>query len=110
MLSSIVGIAQTHSCLIPAICDDNGIDIQLHKRVIKFISSAMKSQNIVVNTCINLAINGSRSELSNSINLICFKYKICKYKLNVHDVYKCVFEDDLIVETKASIVRETFCR
>ena len=74
--------ATTHSALLHCICNDNDIDHQLHRRVTKFVSNCVNSKNTVTKLCATLAINGSSSNISSSINHICSKYNIPKYKLN----------------------------
>ena len=72
----------THSNLLHLICQDNTIDIQLHRRFVKFHSSLCKSMNTYVNICVNMALNGSSSSYSNSVNRIALIYHVDKHKLN----------------------------
>ena len=80
----------------------------------KCINSALKSKNIIVKTCINQAINGSDSEISRTINLLCYKYNISKKDIYIDNVFcnlntaniKC--QTDPETERKASLKRD-FC-
>jgi hypothetical protein len=71
---------RTHNVLLNLICDDIPIEAQLHKRFIKFLVNIINSSNECVNICGNLALNGSCSQVSKSINYVCHQYGICKYK------------------------------
>ena len=72
---------RTYSNLIPLICEDFDVDIQLHLRVLEFAKGLMSSSNCCTRLCRKLAINGSHSELSNSINFIFSKYNLNKYHI-----------------------------
>ena len=61
---------RTHSNLLPLICDDIPIDLQIYRRFMKFTHSLSVSQNRLVSRCLALALGGSRSRTSNSISLI----------------------------------------
>ena len=61
---------RTHSKYLPLICDDLPIDVQLFKRLNKFLNKALCSSNGCVKTCGHLAINGSGSSVSESINVV----------------------------------------
>ena len=70
------------------ICGDIPIDAQLHKRFIKFMYNIMNSKNKCVNICGKLAIYGSRSQTSCSINYVCDKYGLCKYFFHLKSLSK----------------------
>ena len=61
------------------VCNDLPPEGQLHLRTLKFVSALSKSSNSVVNMCYRLTLNGSRSAISNSLNVICQKYGLNKY-------------------------------
>ena len=48
---------------MPFICGDVPIDIQMHKRVFKFIYGLIESGNDYNNICLKLAINGISSQI-----------------------------------------------
>ena len=61
---------RTHSKYLPLLCDDLPIDVQLFKRLNKFLNKALCNSNICIKICVDLAINGSGSSVSESINVI----------------------------------------
>ena len=70
---------RTHSNLLPYICCDKNIDVQLHQRFIRFICNALDSDNKCVALSCKLALFGSQSPTCNSINYVCHKYFLNKY-------------------------------
>ena len=71
----------THCALLSFICNDLPVDIQMHKRVFKFIFSLIESGNIYNNMCFLLATNGSGSSICNTLNYLCHKYNFNKLHL-----------------------------
>ena len=69
---------RAHNVLLNLICDDFKIETQLHKRIVKLIHSIVTSKNECVNICGKMSLNGSRSNLVNSINYICYRYGLNK--------------------------------
>ena len=76
---------KTHSNLVHLICNDVDIDVQLHRRLLKFINSCVNSKNKKL--CCTLALQGSGSNVSDSINFLASTYKFDKY--NMPSVIKC---------------------
>ncbi len=70
---------RTHNALVHLVCNDLPPEGQLHLRTLKFVSALSKSSNSAVNLCYRLMLNGSRSAISNSLNVICQKYGLNKY-------------------------------
>ena len=70
-----------HNNLLHLICDDLDIDVQLHKRFLKFFHQIIHCSNTVVRTFANLAVSGSRSSVCRSLNYILSKYGIPKATL-----------------------------
>ena len=79
---------RTHNALLNFICGDIPIDAQLHKRFVKFMYNIMNSKNKCVNICGKLAIYGSQSQTSCSINYVCDKYGLCKYFFHLKSLSK----------------------
>ena len=52
-------------------CNDLPVDIQMHKRVSKFIFCLLESGNGYIKICLQLAINGSTSQMYRTINYVC---------------------------------------
>ena len=71
--------SRTHSCLLPIICNDYPIEVQLHKRVLKFVRNLENSENKCVKLCFDLMSNGSGSSVSRSLHYIVSLYNITKY-------------------------------
>lgn len=61
----------THCDMLHRICDDNPIHEQLYSRFCKFFCTVVSSDNVITRTCSQLAMNGSGSNVSNNISLIC---------------------------------------
>ena len=78
---------KTHSDLVHLLCDDEDVDVQLHCRQLKFIKNCLSNENTIIRLCGQLAINGSKSDVSCSINHICYLYNLNKYSLNMNN--KC---------------------
>ena len=70
---------RTHSCLLYLIINDLPLDGQIHLRIIKFFNCMYK--NNVMSLCDRLASNGSGSPVSNSLNFICYLYRVGKSDL-----------------------------
>ena len=75
----------THSSFLNLLCNDLPIDSQLHLRFLKFCHQCLISSNSCLRLCSRLAMNGSRSNLCNSLNFICHKYNITKRSLTYLD-------------------------
>jgi hypothetical protein len=72
---------RTHNVLLNLICSDFSVDTQLHKRFMKFFNHVINSENNCIRICGRLAMHGSRSNVCNSLNYICSKYNLDKYKV-----------------------------
>jgi hypothetical protein len=70
---------QSHCDLLPYICKDTPITVQLHSRFLKFFVSLWYSSNAIVSTCSKVCMHKSQSRVSASLNHVCSKYKLCKY-------------------------------
>jgi len=107
---------RTHCDLLNLICNDLPIDVQMHKRMIKFIHNSINSDNICIRTCLSLAYNGSQSVMCDNINYIFHKYGISKssfssQKLNtvLSNLYKISYDVD--TESTANVIKELLiCR
>jgi hypothetical protein len=60
---------RTHCALLPLICDDLPINVQLNKRFSNFFTNIRISQNVLVKYCGHLAVAGSRSACCNNLNI-----------------------------------------
>ena len=69
---------KTHSNLLPLVCNDKPINLQLYKRFIKFFSSIINNNNSVISLCGELALQGSNSSACNNLNVISYQCKIDK--------------------------------
>ena len=65
---------RTHSALLPLLVDDLPVDMQLHKRFLKFFFSCVHSSNEVISMCSFLALRGSGSNAAKSIEFLCTLY------------------------------------
>ena len=69
----------THSVLLPILCNDLNIDCQLHKRVIKFFACLANSGNIYNKLTLQLITQGNKSKMSNSFNHLSYIYGFNKH-------------------------------
>ncbi len=91
---------KTHCALLNIICDDLPVDVQLHKRFIKFYQSCLKSGNICIQMCSKLVMNGSGSDVCDSLTFLAHKYNFQRedvlrlniQRLNVFDVTDSVLQ------------------
>ena len=72
---------RTHGYLLPGICDDNVIEQQLHNRSLNFVRSCLHSTNSVLRICINRALNGSHSAISNTMAFLRHRYYLSSESL-----------------------------
>ena len=72
----------THCNLLPGICNDFPVEVQLYLRLVKFVNSCLVVDNSSVSLCIKLALQGSGSSLSSSISYLSYKYSIDKNMFN----------------------------
>ena len=79
---------RTHCNLLNLICDDSPVDIQLHSRFMNFIKSCLNdnSDNECVHICIQHVLHGSKSNVCNSLTLMCSKYMIDRFADNFKTV------------------------
>ena len=89
---------RTHSVLLPLICDDYPVHIQLCKRFVKFSKNILNHSNTIISLCGKLAILGSNSSVCSSLNYVSSTLKFNKFCLlskttNVSDnINKCTNE------------------
>ena len=69
----------THSVLLPIICNDLNIDCQRYKRVLKFFATLAKSDNIYNKLTLRLITQGNNSRMSHTFNHLSYKYGFNKY-------------------------------
>jgi len=72
---------RTHSMLLHRICQDIPIEDQIYIRFIKFFSTLLLSSNPIVTLCVSLALNGSRSSISNTISHISLLTNIPRHEI-----------------------------
>jgi len=72
---------RTHCHLLPYMCNDLPVDVQLHTRFLKFFHTAVNSDNMYTKLCAKLAREGSNSSVSKSLTFITQQYRIVKSKL-----------------------------
>ena len=71
---------------MPCIVNDLPVEIQIHKRFLKFFSLCLNSENNVLQICSRLVINGSNSVMCKNLNHILSKYNFLQstYDINVY--------------------------
>ena len=78
---------RAHSRLLHLLCDDAPVDIQIHRRFVKFFTSCYQSSNKLLALASKLVLNGSRSGTCNSLNYVCYTYNLDKISLVNHPTY-----------------------
>ena len=68
----------THGDLLPGICHDRSIELQLLSRSLNFVRNAAKSENILLKTSIGIALNGSSSAVSNSMCKLASEFHVSR--------------------------------
>ena len=96
---------RTHSHLIHGIVDDLAICVQLHKRLLKFVKSCIKS-NELCSLAVKLAVNGSNSVMCRNINFICETYGLNKFELEKMYISVTVHDVDIDSDSKIERIRE----
>ena len=86
---------RTHCSLLPHICSDVPINVQLINRFNKFYKSVLNSNNAFVRYCGKIAANGSRSAFSNSVN-VANVHRCCHKSVNN-------YSDETIQQTAGTI-------
>ena len=76
----------SHCNLLHFICDDLPVEVQMHKRFVKFFHKILNSDNCLVHACGVLALEGSRSPACNSLNAILPQYNLNKYTFYRHNL------------------------
>ena len=99
----------THCSLISPICNDYDLVTQLHRRFLRFFISSLNSKNIYVKTACNLVLQGSASDVCDSVTFICNRYNLCRFNLSAYDVSKIVDSvntDNDIISHNAGIIND----
>ena len=98
---------RTHSILLPIICNDDSIEIQMYRRFLSFFKMIAHSCNDVVNICYNLVISASGSAVSNSITFLCNKHHISRAEiLSKSNIILHEIEPDPITLTHGSLLND----
>ena len=84
---------QTHCVLLPLICDDKPIEVQMCNRFLKFYQSLIKSDNSTIKVLLRHAIDGSGSSVANSINLLWHRYNINKFNFHLREEKRGALQD-----------------
>ena len=96
----------THSALLYYLCEDGCIDVQLHRRFLKFILSIINSANYNVKFLSRLVVNGSQSSSCESLNYMCYRYNIDQYNVTGKAIVKIVMSHDDALEQKSSLISD----
>ena len=71
------------------LCADVDIDVQLHRRQLKFLQNCQSSPNSIVRLWYNLVLNGSKSDVSCSLNYLRSQYSLDKYHPYCYNRIEC---------------------
>ena len=97
---------RTHSSLLHHICGDDPFLVQLCKRFIKFFRGAFISKNVIVSMCAQLALRGSGSHVSNSLNYVAHFYNINKCDIVESSLNSQTLENDENDVRTANFIQE----
>ena len=103
-------ICSTNNRLLPYICHDIPVKIQLHKRFIKFFNKVRNSNNNSVSTCDPLTLNGSQSSACHFLNFIPKKYAFHKFKLKNVDLLSFMQCINKVASTEVGEIGRASCR
>ena len=88
----ILGLPRTTHCvLLHQICSDIPVLEQLYSRFINFIKGLNNSNNQVTNMCVNIALQGSNSIVSNNITIVSNYLSVSRYNIpysNIHQIVR----------------------
>ncbi len=86
----------THCVLLPhlAMCMD--IELWFSRRCIRFLNMAMKLDNVVVRTIINMGIEGFHSVMGRNLRLMQLKFKMDESNVLKFWIHKCDNESDAV--------------
>ena len=93
---------RTHGYLLPEICADRSVGMQLSLRLIKFMRSASKNGNPLLAVCAKLAVDGSGSAVSNSLSVVSRSSRMSRHAIVYGDQNPRLFDTD--VESDRSLV------
>jgi hypothetical protein len=100
---------QAHSCLLHLICQDIPINVQMYIRFLKKFKSCKQSASICVRMCCKLAVNGSRSSMSNSLSHVCKRLQLnrnnCEFVIH-HIKQNAIAKDAIVNRRKAGLIRD----
>ena len=88
----------THCNLIPRICKDMPVCVQLYVRFIKFYKSLVHSNNEITKTCALLAFNGSQSSVANNITIVSQYFRVSRQDISS---FRYIHVDDVNTELHA---------
>ena len=94
----------THCDLLPTICDDLSVEQQMYKRIMKFVKTSICSPSKAVRICMQHAIMGSGSNMSNSINNMCNVIGLDKHTILYTSPSHKIFKK--VVNINGQIIRE----
>ena len=102
---------RTHSELLPVLCKDLPMSIQLYKRFIKFIHNALNGTNDCLKACAMLALYGSSSSVCNNINLIASALNMSKYLMLNNNLTSllCKLDDLYTPHAQTTITASQIC-
>lgn len=98
----------THSNLLPLLCHDLPIEVQMHRRFASFYNSILNSKNYLVKVCAELVLNGSPSPVSSSTSLICSIYSVhSRQFIKRSDI--TALDNDEQLANKANSILDFYC-
>ncbi len=86
----------THCVLLPHLVGCMDIELWFSRRCIRFLMMAMKSDNVVLRTIINMGIEGFHSVMGRNIRLIQARFKMEESNVLKFWNHKCDNESDAV--------------
>ncbi len=86
----------THCVLLPHLAEYMDIELWFSRRCIRFLNMAMKSDNVVVRTIINMGIEGFHSVMERNLRIMQSKFKMDESNVLKFWNHKCDNESNAI--------------
>ncbi len=92
----IAAVRATHCVLLPHLDGCMDIELWVSRRCIRFLKMAMKSDNVVVRTIINMNIGGFHSVMRRNMRLMQSRFKMEERNVLIFFNHKCDNESDAV--------------
>lgn len=91
-----------HIEYLHVLCNDETLELKLHRRFVKFVISIHKSKNCIIRTMDKVAVS-STSTVSESLKYICERYSMNRFKIDMRCIKVEVSNE---IEQKATLISD----